>query len=288
MVVTGRHVAVATPAASMTSLAKTLEPSRTAASRDGPKAGMPRADRSSTSPATSGASGPTKTRSTRSDAAASATAAWSSAAPSSTRAWAAMPGLPGAQSTSGSCGERRSARTRACSRPPPPMTRTFIPHPLRGASQGGDELVDRDGRQRLVADRPARAELERDTGHRLLVGRFDDVDEVDAPEGRPLRLDRGAELLDLLVDLPDALRVVLDRLNARGSQRRQHDVGRHAGVLSAPGTSRAPRCQALRSGGRHLLGHGQHEVGLAGADPHGVALAEVALEDRERQRVDQA
>src|SRR6478736_150579 len=215
MVVTGRHVAVATPAASMTSLAKTLEPSRTAASRDGPKAAMPRADRSSTSPATSGASGPTTTRSTRSDAAASATAALSSAATSSTRASAAMPGLPGAQSTSGSCGERRSARTRACSRPPPPMTRTFIPHPLRGASQGGDELVDRDGRQRLVADRPARAELERDTGHRLLVGRLDDVDEVEAHERRPLRLDRGA-------------------------------------------------------------------------DPHGVALAEVALEDRERQRVDQA
>ncbi len=38
---------------------------------------------------------------------------------------AAIPALPGAHSTSGACGERASARTIACSRPPPPTTRTF-------------------------------------------------------------------------------------------------------------------------------------------------------------------
>ena len=39
---TARHVAVATPAASMTSLANALEPSSCATSRVGPKAAMPR------------------------------------------------------------------------------------------------------------------------------------------------------------------------------------------------------------------------------------------------------
>ena len=82
--------------------------------------------------------------------------------------------------------------------------------------------------ERLVAGRAARAELERDARHRLLVGRLDDVDEVEAAERRPLRLDGRAELLDLLVDLADALRVVLDRLHALGRQGREHDVGGHA------------------------------------------------------------
>ena len=41
------------------------------------------------------------------------------------RASAAMPGLPGAHRTSGRWGERSRARTIACSRPPPPTTRTF-------------------------------------------------------------------------------------------------------------------------------------------------------------------
>ena len=41
------------------------------------------------------------------------------------RASAAIPALPGAQTSSGARGERASARTIACSRPPPPTTRTF-------------------------------------------------------------------------------------------------------------------------------------------------------------------
>src|SRR3546814_1760390 len=45
------------------SFMKALEPSRTAASADGPKALMPSASSRSTSPATSGASGPTTTKS---------------------------------------------------------------------------------------------------------------------------------------------------------------------------------------------------------------------------------
>ena len=112
----------------------------------------------------------------------------------------AMPALPGAAKTSGRCGERFSARTIACSRPPPPTTRTVV------TSERGDEVVDRDRGERLVVGGAARAELERDARHRLLVGRLDDVHEVEVAERRPLRLDRGAELLDLLVDLADARR----------------------------------------------------------------------------------
>src|SRR5215472_2920116 len=42
------------------------------------------------------------------------------------RAMAAMPPLPGAATISVTSGEFLSAQMRACSRPPPPMTRTFI------------------------------------------------------------------------------------------------------------------------------------------------------------------
>ena len=38
----------------------------------------------------------------------------------------AIPALPGEHRTSGACGERWSARTIACSRPPAPMTRTRL------------------------------------------------------------------------------------------------------------------------------------------------------------------
>ena len=42
------------------------------------------------------------------------------------RASWAMPPLPGAQTTSVTRGDLRSAQTSACSRPPPPITKTFI------------------------------------------------------------------------------------------------------------------------------------------------------------------
>src|SRR5690349_2658104 len=83
-----------------------------------------------------------------------------------------------------------------------------------GLLQRRDEVLDGDRHERLVARGAARAELQRDARDRALVGRLDDRDEVHVAEGRPLRLDGGAELLDLAVDLLDALRVVLDRLDA--------------------------------------------------------------------------
>src|SRR5690242_21857169 len=91
----------------------------------------------------------------------------------------AMPGLPGAHSSSGCCGDRFSARTIACSRPPEPTTRT------RGKLERRDEVVDRDGRQRLVLAGAARAELERDACDRRLVRRLDDIDEVETAQSGP-------------------------------------------------------------------------------------------------------
>jgi hypothetical protein len=78
----------------------------------------------------------------------------------------------------------------------------------------------------------ARAELQADPRHGLLVGRLDDVHEIEAAQRGPLRLDLGAELLDLAIDLADALRVVLDGLDALRRERGEHDVGRH-GILLA-------------------------------------------------------
>src|SRR3954451_12465543 len=220
---TGVQAAVGTFAAAMTSLANALDPSRRAAAREGPKAARPRPWSSSTSPATSGASGPTTVRPTSSRSTRSAMGAMSSTPASNVRASCAMPGLPGVARTSGACGERVSARTIACSRPPAPTTRTR----MRVLLERRDEVVDRDRDHRLVARRPAGAELERHARHRALVGRFDHADEVELPERRPLRLHARSELLDLLVDLPDPLRVVLDRLDALRGQRREHDVRRH-------------------------------------------------------------
>src|SRR5215210_7249149 len=141
-----------------------------------------------------------------------------------------MPALPGEHSSSGRRGERASARTMACSRPPAPTTRTLMtqaspttrtdslprgvtPRAAGPRSQRGDEVVDRDRRERLVVRRAARAELERDARHRFLVGRLDDIDEVEVPERRPLGLHGRSELLYLVVDLANTRGVVADGLH---------------------------------------------------------------------------
>src|SRR4029078_7927458 len=234
---TSVHRAVGAPAAAMTSLANAFEPSRRAAAREGPKTARPRVWSSSVRPATSRDSGPTKVRSTSSCSTRFASAPMSSTPTSNVAASSAIPGLPGAARTSGARGDRFSARTIACSRPPAPTTRTRTSGPL----ERRDEVVDRDRDERLVLRPPARAELEGHARHRALVGRLDDADEVELPEGRPLRLHAGTELLDLLVYLPDALRVVLDRLDALGGERREHDVGRHRASWLRPVGQIAPR-----------------------------------------------
>src|SRR4051794_30915016 len=142
----------------------------------------------------------------------------------------AIPALPGAQNSSGRLTERASARTMACSRPPPPTTRTFI-----GTAVGGSkrlrELLRRDRGQGLAAHRPARAELDGDLCHGLLVRRLDDGDEVVRAESRPLLLDRHPELFDLLVDLLNPSGVVLQRLHAFRGQVGEHHECRHLSPL---------------------------------------------------------
>src|SRR3954454_747851 len=217
----------------MTSLEYAFEPSSCAAAPLGPNTLTPASARRSASPATSGASGPTTTKL---QPCAASTSPWMSVTGTSTScASRPIPGLPGAHSSSGCCGGRPSARTIACSRPPDPTTRT------RGKLERGDEVVDRDRRKRLVAPGAARAELQRDAGDRRLVGGLDHVHEVEAAQHRPLRLDGGTQLLDLLVDLPDALRVVLDRLHALGGEGREHDVGGHANVSTIRRVTRGVR-----------------------------------------------
>src|SRR4051812_41652661 len=233
----------------MTSFANALEPSRRAQAAEGPNTARPARSRSSARPATKGASGPTTTRAASCSSARATRPALSLTGTGTHVASRAMPGLPGAQTTSGRCGERRSARTSACSRPPEPTTRIVIGQAAarrgtaRRPSQGRDEVVDGDRDERLVGARPARAQLERHARDRVLVGCLDDVDEVEPAERRPLLLDGRPQLLDLAVDLADALWVVLDRLHALGRERREHDVGGHGAAFY-----RMPRPPARRRG----------------------------------------
>ena len=123
-VVTTRASAVGTPAAAMTSLAKALDPSIRAATASGPKAAIPAARSASATPATSGASGPITTRSAPTCFASRTTSPGSLAETTCRRASEAMPGFPGAACSSLTSGSAASARTIACSRPPPPITST--------------------------------------------------------------------------------------------------------------------------------------------------------------------
>src|SRR5579884_4070848 len=74
-------------------------------------------------------------------------------------------------------------------------------------SERGQELADLERRQRLDADGAARRDRDRGARDRLDVGRVDDVHEVELAERGPLMEDLHAELLDVLVDLEEALRV---------------------------------------------------------------------------------
>jgi len=52
--------------------------------------------------------------------------------------------LPGAQYIFETCGERDNASTTACSRPPPPTTKTFITYrlfPTALSAKSGSEIV---------------------------------------------------------------------------------------------------------------------------------------------------
>ena len=90
-----------TPAATMISLQNALEPSRRAASLEGPKQRIFASESESTTPATSGASGPTTTRSGVMSRAAPRTAPGSPRSSGRVSASRAMPTLPGAHTILG-------------------------------------------------------------------------------------------------------------------------------------------------------------------------------------------
>src|SRR4029077_20219557 len=81
------------------------------------------------------------------------------------------------------------------------------------SGQGGQELLDVERGQGLDPGRAAGGERDRHLRDRGDVGRLDHVDEVELAEGRPLVEHAGAELLDVLFHLPQALRVRLERLD---------------------------------------------------------------------------
>ena len=110
----------------MNCLLKALLPSSRAAPAEGPKTARPRAWILSVSPWQSGISGPTTVRSIPWRATKSATASRSDEASGGQSAISAMPALPGLQNSSSTTRLWRIFHASACSRPPPPMTSTFM------------------------------------------------------------------------------------------------------------------------------------------------------------------
>src|SRR3954447_3264983 len=113
------------PAWRISSLAKTLLPSSSAASRRGPKIRRPSRWKASTIPRVSGSSGPTTVRPTPSRLANWIRPRVSFGSIETFWASSAVPALPGAQKTAWTRGDCFNFQQRACSRPPLPITRTF-------------------------------------------------------------------------------------------------------------------------------------------------------------------
>ncbi len=122
---------VGTPARCITSLAKALEDSSWAACLVGPKILSPCSVNTSTMPSASGASGPTIVRSISCSTAQTAKAPRFLGEISMFVAMLEVPAFPGAQYSSLSCELFFTFQAIACSRPPPPTTKTFIPNSLR-------------------------------------------------------------------------------------------------------------------------------------------------------------
>ena len=120
------YAAVGMPYLRIRSFEKTLLPSRIAARLLGPKQAMPRASSASTAPSTRGSSGATTAKSTSLSTANATMPAMSVAAMSTQVASRAIPPLPGSAYSVVTSGFLARALTRACSRPPPPTTMTFI------------------------------------------------------------------------------------------------------------------------------------------------------------------
>src|SRR5215469_7904391 len=149
-------LAVGTPAAPMTSLAKDLEPSIMAAPRPGPKQAIAADRTASATPLTRGASGPTTTRSVSSLAASAAISAGAAVLAACSSASSAMPGFPGAACRSVTAVSLARERASACSRPPDPMTSTRTAQSLPAARLHDFPQLDRLIAPRAYPDRPYR------------------------------------------------------------------------------------------------------------------------------------
>jgi len=120
-----RACAVGIFSARINSLAKIFEASNRAAFLFGPKTRSPSASNKSTIPAASGSSGPITVRSIPFSLAKRVSFGRSFAGIETFSAISCVPAFPGAQKMRSASGDCASFRTRACSRPPLPTTRTF-------------------------------------------------------------------------------------------------------------------------------------------------------------------
>ena len=151
------------------SFEKALEPSIRAAAALGPNTVTPAAARRSARPATNGISGPTMVRSIRSCRAKPTMSSIASDAIGTHVACLAMPGLPGAAYKETTRGLRLMVHASACSRPPPPTSRTLMRRvlPARRARGARGRCAPRGSphraRRNAASDgaRPARAPPER-------------------------------------------------------------------------------------------------------------------------------
>src|SRR5688572_15216015 len=233
-----------------------LLPSSRAASRAGPKQASPAAWNSSTTPATSGPSGPTIVSATPSFCASATRPGMSLAATGTFRhlASAAVPALPGATSTSVTRGDCASFQARACSRPPPPMTRTLTARSMTEVPHAGEDHRDvalvRGGDDLGVAQRPARldhcthAVLER--GIEPVAERKKRVGGHDAagnPQFRVRRLHRGDARRDHTAGLA---RADADRATVLD----EHDGVRFHVLADAPGEQQVGRLRGRRRAAR--------------------------------------
>src|SRR5215475_10270576 len=118
--------AVGIPCRTRNSFVNTLLPSSCAACRLGPMIAHPRLLKASTTPFTSGSSGPTTVKSGPSFSPNFTSPAISSISAAMHSPSAAIPPFPGAHQTLSTPSLKRSFHTNAYSRPPAPITRTFI------------------------------------------------------------------------------------------------------------------------------------------------------------------
>ena len=129
-----RYRAVGIPAASMNFFENTFDVSSAAALLGGPTMDRPAARKTSARPRSRAASGPTTVRSMPSRPASASMACGSRGSTGKHWAIEAIPEFPGAQTTRDTSGSRASRQVKACSRPPPPTTRTFMTGILCGSA----------------------------------------------------------------------------------------------------------------------------------------------------------